>query len=106
MEDEWCGLEARWKPFFAFRLHSENSCVFHGRRKGARGWQAFFHGLLMSEETAKAGFAVSVFEQSPTLYDIQEAEDVLELHVDGGRGTWKPHVIGRLLQYSEKRNDL
>lgn len=56
---------------------------------------------------AKAtGFTVKVFEHSPILYYIEGADGVLELHVDDGRGTGKPEVDSRLLQYLEKHTEL
>lgn len=56
-------------------------------------WREFLHGHLTSEATREEGFIVKVFVQSPTLYYIEEADGVSELHADDGHGTCKRVVM-------------
>ena len=73
--------------------------VIYGRRKGARSWQDHFRSVVISEETRKAGFTVRLHDKCPTLFYIEEADGVLELHVDDGHGTGDPVVIRKFLEY-------
>ena len=72
--------------------------VIYGRRKGARSWQDHFRSVVISEETRKAGFTVRLHDKCPTLFYIEEADGVLELHVDDGHGTGDPVVIRKFLE--------
>lgn len=47
----------------------------------------------------KEYFMVKVFDQSPTLYHIEEADSVLELHADGDHDKGKQGVIVILLYH-------
>ena len=77
--------------------------VIYGRRKGARSWQEHFDSILKSEEARQRGFTVESPPKCPTLYYVREADGVIELHVDDGRGCGKETIVAELLTFlSEK----
>jgi hypothetical protein len=80
--------------------------VIYGRRKGARSWQDHFRSVIISEDARKAGFTVRLHDKCPTLFYIEEADGVLELHVDDGHGTGDPVVIKKFLEYVADKIDL
>ncbi len=61
--------------------------VIYGMQKVARSWQDHFHHLLLSDETKEAGFTVRAKEMCPTMFYLEEADGVLELHVDMDTGS-------------------
>ena len=77
--------------------------VIFGRRKGARSWQEHFDSILRSEDARQRGFTVESHPKCPTLYDVREADGVIELHLDDGHGCGKETIVAELLTFlSEK----
>ena len=73
--------------------------VIYGRRKGARSWQDLFREIVLSEEAKKAGFTVRVHHKCPTIFYIEEADGVMELHVDDGHACGKSEVMKAFMVY-------
>ena len=61
---------------------------------------------MLSQETKDAGFTLRVHDKCPTMFYLEEADGVLELHVDDGHGTGDPLVIRKFLEYLSTKLEL
>ncbi len=80
--------------------------VIYGRRKGARSRQDHLRSVVLSKETQRAGFAIRVHDKFPTMFYLEEADGILELHVDDRHGAGDPMVARKFLEFMSSKLEL
>ncbi len=61
-------------------------------------WQDHFRFVVLSEETQTAGCTIRAHDKRPTMFSLEEAHGVLELHVNDGHGAGDPKVARKFLE--------
>ena len=73
--------------------------TIYGPRPAARRWQAHFCKVVTSSECKDEGFTVVQCPKSPNIYNMKEADGVVDLHVDDGHCTGIPEIMERFFAY-------